>query len=180
MLTKKLNLGFTGNSLLWQELTPLTWSLLSIQNRHLVWRVLRNKTANIYFYDMPMAKPSATFYFRIRLYRDQEIVLGPGRIALLEAIDETGSISAAARHLGMSYRRAWSLVNSTNQLLKKPVVRSAEGGAQGGGSSLTPIGKEAIKLYRQAEAYAAYAAQEPLKQLQALVRTESSQETTSN
>src|SRR5690554_3608936 len=88
---------------------------------------------------------------RLRIYKDQLIAVGPGKIALLEAIAQTGSISAAARQLSMSYRRAWLLVNDTNKALKKPAVVSSEGGAQGGGTTLTPFGQLLIDHYRTIE-----------------------------
>ena len=89
--------------------------------------------------------------FRLRIYRDEGIAIGPGRIALVEAIAETGSISAAARHLGMSYRRAWLLVDELNRALRKPAVVGAAGGKHGGGATLTPLGKELVKRYRSIE-----------------------------
>ena len=70
--------------------------------------------------------------FRLRIYRDEGIAIGPGKIALVEAIAETGSISAAARHLGMSYRRAWLLVDELNRALRKPAVVGAAGGKHDG------------------------------------------------
>lgn len=107
--------------------------------------------------------------FRIRLYRDGGIAIGPGRITLLEAIDQTGSISAAARQLKMSYRRAWLLVNDTNNALKQPAVASSEGGASGGGSRLTETGRALIQHYRKVESVAAQAAQADIKALTALI-----------
>ena len=107
---------------------------------------------------------------RMRVYRDQVIAVGPGKITLLEAIDQTGSISAAARHLGMSYRRAWLLVNETNQSLHQPAVSSSEGGASGGGSKLTDVGRQLIQHYRQAETKALAAAKAELDALAKLVR----------
>ena len=77
--------------------------------------------------------------------------IGPGKIALLEAIKSAGSISAAARQLGMSYRRAWLLVEEINQSLREPAVAAATGGKQGGGAALTPVGEEVITLYRAIE-----------------------------
>jgi molybdate transport system regulatory protein len=76
--------------------------------------------------------------------------IGPGKIALLEAISKTGSISAAARSINMSYRRAWSLVNATNKLLSKPAVTTAIGGASQG-ATLTPVGREIIQHYHSIE-----------------------------
>jgi molybdate transport system regulatory protein len=77
--------------------------------------------------------------------------LGPGKIRLLEALSETGSISAAARKLDMSYKRAWDLVDDLNGLLNAPVVIAAKGGSGGGGAALTPFGKELIAVYRELE-----------------------------
>lgn len=89
--------------------------------------------------------------FRLRIKYGEEIAIGPGKIAILEAIAETGSISGAGRKLGMSYRRAWLLVDQMNQYFKDPVVHAASGGSQGGGTALTPTGTEVIKLYRTIE-----------------------------
>ena len=97
--------------------------------------------------------------FRLRVKYGEEIAIGPGKIAILEAIAETGSISAAGRKLGMSYRRAWLLVDQMNHYFKEPVVQAATGGSQGGGTSLTDTGAEVIRLYRtiekQSEAHSA-------------------------
>ncbi|HUH86570.1 MAG TPA: LysR family transcriptional regulator [Pusillimonas sp.] len=116
-----------------------------------------------------MTKAQLDIQFRMRIYRDGAIAIGPGRIALLEAIDQTGSISAAARHLNMSYRRAWLLVNETNNSLKQPAVASSEGGASGGGSRLTEAGREIVQRYRKIEALAKHSAQEDLNALAALI-----------
>lgn len=89
--------------------------------------------------------------FRLRVKCGDEIAIGPGKIAILEAIAETGSISAAGRKLGMSYRRAWLLVDQMNHYFKEPVVHAATGGMQGGGTALTATGIEVIKLYRAIE-----------------------------
>jgi molybdate transport system regulatory protein len=82
--------------------------------------------------------------FRLRIYRDETIAIGPGKIAVLEAVAETGSISAAARLLGMSYRRAWMLIDEMNQALVSPAVNTAAGGSRGGGSALTPVGEDIV------------------------------------
>jgi molybdate transport system regulatory protein len=68
--------------------------------------------------------------------------IGPGKIELLEAIRSTGPISAGARALGMSYRRAWLLVEEINNTLRQPAVSAAIGGASGGGAMVTPVGEE--------------------------------------
>lgn len=90
--------------------------------------------------------------FRMRFVRDGDIAIGPGKVALLEAIGEAGSLSAAARQLGMSYRRAWLLIDQLNRCLRTPAVSAASGGARGGGTVLTPTGRKLIKHYRAIEA----------------------------
>ena len=85
--------------------------------------------------------------------------LGAGKVALLEAIDKTGSISAAGRAHKMSYRRAWLLVDELNQLFATPVVAAHHGGARGGGAALTDQGRRIVALYRDAEAKMRAAAQ---------------------
>lgn len=77
--------------------------------------------------------------------------VGPGKIALLEAIGRDGSISAAARALDMSYRRAWLLIDSMNALFRNPVVTTAAGGRHGGGAALTGFGRDLIQRYRAME-----------------------------
>lgn len=96
--------------------------------------------------------------FRLRIYREDTVAIGPGKVALLEAIAEAGSIAAAARQIGMSYRRAWLLVDETNKALRKPVVGTAAGGTRGGGTVLTPTGQELVERYRALEAAARKAA----------------------
>jgi molybdate transport system regulatory protein len=85
--------------------------------------------------------------------------LGAGKIALLESIEKTGSISAAGRAHQMSYRRAWLLVDELNQIFTEPVVSAHHGGAKGGGASLTDQGRRVVALYRDAEAKMRAAAQ---------------------
>lgn len=77
--------------------------------------------------------------------------VGPGKIRLLELIDETGSISAAGRAMAMSYRRAWLLVDSLNSCFREQVVDARSGGRRGGGARLTPFGRELIARYRAME-----------------------------
>ena len=88
----------------------------------------------------------------VRLDFDGGRRLGAGKIALLEAIEKTGSISAAGRVHAMSYRRAWLLVDELNQLFAAPLVAAHHGGARGGGASLTEEGRRIVALYRDAEA----------------------------
>ena len=100
--------------------------------------------------------------FHLRGARRGALALGPGKVALLEAIAQTGSITAAARKLGMSYRRAWVLVDETNRCLIRPAVRTASGGARGGGTTLTPTGDELVRRYRLLERRTAIAADREL------------------
>jgi len=95
--------------------------------------------------------------------------MGPGKVSLLEAIAETGSISAAARRYGMSYRRAWLLVNEMNQALREPAVATATGGAFGGGARLTTVGEEIVRRYRRVEATAYEAAAADIAALEDLL-----------
>jgi molybdate transport system regulatory protein len=89
--------------------------------------------------------------------------IGPGKIRLLEAIERTGSISQAGRALGMSYRRAWLLIDDLNQCFRHPVVTAKPGGAKGGGAVLTEFGAELIRDYRAIESEAAAAAKKRLR-----------------
>jgi molybdate transport system regulatory protein len=77
--------------------------------------------------------------------------IGPGKIAVLEAIDESGSISGAGRALGMSYRRTWALVEDLNNSIGRIVVEASAGGSGGGGASLTEAGRAVIACYRAIE-----------------------------
>ena len=107
--------------------------------------------------------------FRLRISKGEEIAIGPGKVALLQAIAETGSITGAAKQLGMSYRRAWLLVDDMNRCFKKPVVDSAKGGKEGGGTVVTDIGLEVIRLYRGIEAQAQKAATKDMEKLTRLL-----------
>jgi molybdate transport system regulatory protein len=113
------------------------------------------------------AKPVVRF--RMRINAGDAIAVGPGKISLLEAIEETGSITAAAKQLDMSYRRAWLLLDELNRCLRQPAVDSAKGGSRGGGSEVTPTGRRIIALYRRVEATAAKACRSDIAQLTALL-----------
>jgi molybdate transport system regulatory protein len=93
----------------------------------------------------PEIRPSLQFSF------GPDRRLGPGKIALLEGIIATGSISAAGRGMGMSYRRAWLLVDALNRMLAEPVVVAAAGGAKGGGAQVTGTGRRLVATYRAVE-----------------------------
>jgi molybdate transport system regulatory protein len=116
------------------------------------------------------AKPVARFRLRISL--GELTAIGPGKVALLEAIRDQGSLTAAARALGISYRRAWTMLDEINSALQYPAVASAAGGSQGGGSLLTPVGEEVVARYRRIEAEAAAACRDDLRALQALLQTQ--------
>jgi molybdate transport system regulatory protein len=79
------------------------------------------------------------------------LVLGPGKVELLEAIDRTGSISAAGREMGMSYRRAWLLVSALNEMFGRTLVTTSPGGAGGGGAEVTDFGRAVAEAYRRAD-----------------------------
>jgi len=91
-------------------------------------------------------KPCAVLV-RPRIYIGDGIALGPGKIDLLRAVGETRSIAAAARSLGVPYKRAWLLIDSLNEGFGRPVVETATGGKGGGGASLTPLGQQLVERY---------------------------------
>src|SRR6188768_2685407 len=93
------------------------------------------------------ARKSAPAKPQIRIMFRKAIAMGPGKADLLKAIDASGSISAAARSLGMSYRRAWLLVDTMNQSFKAPVVETLTGGQKGGGARVTDTGHEVLRRY---------------------------------
>ena len=111
------------------------------------------------------ARTSATNHkrLRVRILADSAVAMGPGKADLLEAIATHGSISAAGRAMGMSYRRAWILVDTMNACFREPLVMTAKGGAEGGGASLTATGTKVLRAYRQLSAAAE-------KQFGALIR----------
>jgi molybdate transport system regulatory protein len=84
----------------------------------------------------------------VRLYCGDEIAIGPGKADLLDAIAAHGSISAAARALGMSYRRAWLLVDTMNRCWQAPLVATVPGSAHGGGATITQMGERVLAHYR--------------------------------
>lgn len=95
-----------------------------------------------------MVDPFLPGELRLRILLGSDIAMGPGKADLLEAIRRTGSISAAGRELGMSYRRAWNLVDTMNKSFRTPLVSAAKGGLHGGGTSITPFGEEVLARYR--------------------------------
>lgn len=89
---------------------------------------------------------------KVQLFRGDEPAIGPGKALVLEAIAREGSISAAGRSLGMSYRRTWLLVDSLNRCWREPAVAAQAGGGAQGGARLTPFGQELLRRYRAMEA----------------------------
>lgn len=90
-------------------------------------------------------------HVRVRVDLTPACSIGPGKVALLEAIAKSGSLSGAARAIGMSYRRAWVLLEELNGSFTEPLTRSTVGGAGGGGVDLTAFGRELIEAYRSLE-----------------------------
>jgi molybdate transport system regulatory protein len=105
--------------------------------------------------------------FRV-LYRD-EIALGPGKVDLLKAILETGSIRQAAANLEMSYMRAWLLIRTMNRCFKEPLVDAARGGSRRGGAQLTATGKAALALYEKLEQESLAATRDTQRELEVLL-----------
>ncbi|MDY7539891.1 LysR family transcriptional regulator [Undibacterium sp. RTI2.1] len=112
---------------------------------------------------------------KLRLLCDDEIAMGPGKADLLEAIGQNGSISAAARTMNMSYRRAWMLVDVMNRNFREPLVHSSVGGSQGGGAQLTEAGARVLVNFRAMEAAATVAAEKHLLRLAKEMHLESDQ-----
>jgi molybdate transport system regulatory protein len=114
----------------------------------------------------------------LRLDFDTGERLGPGKVALLEAIARTGSIAAAGRELGMAYRRAWLLADVLNRTFATPLIETRGGGRNGGGARLTPLGRDVVSLYRRAEAKAKRSAANEIAQMAAaLAAAETATET---
>ncbi len=91
---------------------------------------------------------------RVRLLHRSEIALGPGKVELLEGIAELGSIAAAGRRMGMSYRRAWLLIDTMNRCFREPLVEASKGGVNGGGARITAFGRSVLRRYHRLERHA--------------------------
>jgi molybdate transport system regulatory protein len=107
---------------------------------------------------------------RLRVLLGAAIAIGPGKADLLDAIAANGSISAAAKRMGMSYRRAWLLVDTMNGCFQGPLVASVRGGVGGGGARLTPLGVEVLARYRDMEAKALHCLDDDLSAFAKLMR----------
>ncbi|AFI91529.1 winged helix-turn-helix domain-containing protein [Pectobacterium parmentieri] len=106
---------------------------------------------------------------RPRIYINDNISLGPGKIDLLRAIDGFQSLSAAAKDLGIPYKRAWLLIDTLNKGIGKPVVMSSTGGSKGGGTVLTSLGRSLLTWYDLTEARLNELSQKDLQALEKIV-----------
>jgi molybdate transport system regulatory protein len=118
----------------------------------------------------PVKRTKPRPFARLRVLLEPDLVLGPGKADLLESIRKTGSIAAAGRELGMSYTRAWSLVEELNSAFKTPAVEMSRGGSSRGGATLTPLGEQVLAAYRRMEAAAGKAMAEVLEELRPHLR----------
>lgn len=109
-------------------------------------------------------------HLRIRIVFGRDGMIGPGKAELLERIERCGSIAAAGREMGMSYKRAWELVGTLNAMFREQLVASQRGGPGGGGAMLTEAGREVLDLYRAFEREAAEAGAARLEALRARLR----------
>ena len=114
-----------------------------------------------------MARQSPALRFRLLL--DAEHALGPGKADLLEAIAATGSIAAAGRTMGMSYKRAWQLADDLNRSFAEPLIAANKGGERGGGATLTAAGEKVVRAYRDIERKAKLACAAELRALSRLL-----------
>lgn len=115
------------------------------------------------------SRPRAAVGLTLRVDLGAHGALGPGKIRLLELIDEHGSITLAGRAMGMSYRRAWLLVEDMNRCFRQPLVETSTGGARGGGARLTDNGRDVLARYAAMEQAALAAAQADMDYLAALL-----------
>jgi molybdate transport system regulatory protein len=100
----------------------------------------------------------------------EEIALGPGKAELLKLVQQTGSITEAAKHMEMSYMRAWTLIQTMNRCFKEPLVLTTRGGQRGGGAALTESGRKALEAYQEMEKAAMRAMAAQWRQLCRLLR----------
>lgn len=107
---------------------------------------------------------------RLRIVLEPDIAIGPGKADILEGIKTTGSIAAAGRAMGMSYKRAWLLVETMNACFKTPLVETSRGGRARGGARLTAVGERVLASYRHMEALTAKATAAEMKALRKLLK----------
>jgi molybdate transport system regulatory protein len=107
---------------------------------------------------------------RLRVTVAPDTLLGPGKADLLQGIKETGSIAAAGRRMGMSYKRAWYLLDTMNSTFREPLATATKGGKSGGGAQLTETGLAVLTAFRRMEAAAKRAVAKEMAKLTALMR----------
>ncbi len=107
---------------------------------------------------------------RFRVICGDKIALGPGKMELLALLNETGSLNVAAKRLGMSYMRAWTLVQTMNECFHEPAVVAERGGKTGGGMKVTDTGRRALALYQEMEATTCKATGPSWRRLKKLLR----------
>lgn len=107
--------------------------------------------------------------FRIRLVFGPDEMIGPGKAELLERIQRTGSIAAAGREMGMSYKRAWMLVETLNAMFRSPLVERSRGGVKGGGAQITETGLAVLEEYRAIELKARAAGEPHIEKLKTML-----------
>jgi molybdate transport system regulatory protein len=135
----------------------------NLPNLRVSGRSLRESVASSYW----CAMGNAQIRPRLRVLSGSQIALGPGKVELLEAVNETGSITAAATRLNMSYMRAWTLIRTMNRCFKQPLVSATHGGPKGGGGAeLTPAGLKVVELYRRMDAQCLHAIAPSWKKIQ--------------
>jgi len=107
---------------------------------------------------------------KLRILLGAAVALGPGKVALLEAVDKSGSITGAALYMGMSYRRAWKLIEAMNNDFKVPLIATSSGGRGGGGALVTKAGFDALKRYRSMETKAGQAVEKEISDFADLLK----------
>ncbi|MCF3936264.1 winged helix-turn-helix domain-containing protein [Acuticoccus sp. M5D2P5] len=117
-----------------------------------------------------MAEKAPSADLHLRLTFGDDAMIGPGKADLLELIRETGSISAAGRRMGMSYKRAWTLVETMNTIFEEPLVARVRGGPAGGGAQLTEEGERVLAHYRRLQGRAFAAGEEDIAAIRAMLR----------
>lgn len=118
-----------------------------------------------------MKRGSKRLGARLRIVLEPDIVIGPGKAAILEEIKRAGSIAAAGRRMGMSYKRAWYMVETMNRCFKVPVVITVKGGKTGGGARLTSWGEEVLLRYRRMEKLSAEAIEPEMRDFRSALET---------
>lgn len=122
----------------------------------------------------PMTEHDPIRAVKLRLQFDHDIVFGPGKAELLDRIQELGSIAKAGRAMGMSYKRAWSLVEELNASFRTPVVQSSRGGKDGGGATVSAEGLAALAAYRRLQVILQETGAQELDTIRRLLRDETS------